>query len=53
MLVMIGLYTAVMRAGASVNVVALSFGAVLSLTIGGLWWYHLRSLSRVPAAAGA
>lgn len=53
MLVMIGLYTGVMRAGASVNVVALCFGAVLSLTIGGLWWYHLRSVSRAPAAAGA
>lgn len=43
MLLMIGLYTLVMRAGATVNVVAASFGAVLSLTIGALWWYHRRS----------
>ena len=53
MLVMIGLYTGVMRAGASVNVVALSFGAVLSLTIGALWWIYRRSVSRLPAPVGA
>jgi LPLT family lysophospholipid transporter-like MFS transporter len=51
MLIMIGIYTGVMRVGASVNVVALCFGAVLSLAIGTLWWYHRRSLSRVPATA--
>ena len=39
MLVMIGIYTAGMRAGAPVTAVAAVFGALLSLCIAGLWWY--------------
>jgi len=53
MLVMIGLYTGVMRAGASVTVVAAGFGAALSLAIGGLWWYHRRSLSLGKGDSGS
>jgi LPLT family lysophospholipid transporter-like MFS transporter len=42
MLVMIGAYTMVMRAGASVIVVAAGFGATLSAAIAGLWWSRAR-----------
>jgi MFS transporter, LPLT family, lysophospholipid transporter len=38
MLVMIGLYTFAVRAGASVNATALVFGVGLSVAIAGLWW---------------
>jgi LPLT family lysophospholipid transporter-like MFS transporter len=42
MLLMIGAYTLIMRAGASVITVAASFGALMSLTIAALWWSHVR-----------
>jgi LPLT family lysophospholipid transporter-like MFS transporter len=42
MLVMIGVYTLVMRAGASVIVVAAGFGAALSVAIAVLWWSRVR-----------
>jgi LPLT family lysophospholipid transporter-like MFS transporter len=38
MLVMIGAYTLIMRAGAPVTWAAIGFGAALSLSIAGLWW---------------
>ena len=40
MLVMIGIYTATIRAGATVTGVAAGFGAALSLAIAGLWLSH-------------
>jgi MFS transporter, LPLT family, lysophospholipid transporter len=46
---MIGLYTWVVRAGASITVVAAAFGVGVSLAIGGLWVYR-RRFARLPAA---
>jgi LPLT family lysophospholipid transporter-like MFS transporter len=47
MLLLIGIYTLVVRAGAPVVATAFGFGVALSVAIGGLWVYR-RS---VPAAA--
>jgi LPLT family lysophospholipid transporter-like MFS transporter len=46
MLLMIGAYTAIMWAGSSVTMVAAAFGAILSLTIAGLWWGRVRAQRR-------
>ena len=43
MLVMIGLYTLAIRAGAPVIAIAAVFGAGLSISIGGLWLHRVRS----------
>ena len=43
MLLMIGLYISIVRAGASISVVAASFGAAVSLAIACLWIYRRRS----------
>ena len=48
-LLMIGLYTWVVRAGAAIAVVAAAFGVAVSLAIGALWFYRRRS-ARLPAA---
>ena len=42
MLVMIGAYTLIVRAGASVTWLPLGFGAALSLSMAGLWWNRIR-----------
>jgi hypothetical protein len=42
MLLMIGAYTVIMRAGASVIVVAAGFGATMSTAIAILWWSRVR-----------
>jgi MFS transporter, LPLT family, lysophospholipid transporter len=42
MLVMIGIYTVIMRAGATVTSVAAGFGAALALAIAGLWFSQVR-----------
>jgi MFS transporter, LPLT family, lysophospholipid transporter len=42
MLVMIGLYTLLSRAGLSVTSLAAGFGGFLSLMIATLWWYRIR-----------
>jgi LPLT family lysophospholipid transporter-like MFS transporter len=54
MLVMIGAYTLIMRAGAPVTGVAIGFGAALSLSIAGLWWGRIRAQRArlVPSVAG-
>jgi hypothetical protein len=49
MLLMIGAYTVIMRAGASVIVVAAGFGAALSIAIAALWWSRVRE-RRLAAA---
>jgi LPLT family lysophospholipid transporter-like MFS transporter len=41
MLVMIGLYTLLSRAGLEVTTLAAGFGGFLSLTIAVLWWYRI------------
>jgi LPLT family lysophospholipid transporter-like MFS transporter len=46
MLLMIGAYTAIVWAGASVTTVAASFGAILSLTIAALWRLRVRAQRR-------
>jgi LPLT family lysophospholipid transporter-like MFS transporter len=43
MLLMIGFYISIVRAGASISVVAASFGAAVSLAIACLWIYRRRS----------
>jgi LPLT family lysophospholipid transporter-like MFS transporter len=45
MLLMIGLYTAAVWAGAPVVTIAGMFGAALAAAIGALWWYRVRSRS--------
>jgi LPLT family lysophospholipid transporter-like MFS transporter len=52
MLVMIGLYTAVMRVGTPVNVVATGFGLLLAIGIAALWAYAAWR-SRAESGAGA
>jgi LPLT family lysophospholipid transporter-like MFS transporter len=42
MLLMIGAYTVIIRAGASVILVAAGFGAALSIAIAALWWSRVR-----------
>lgn len=51
MLVMIGLYTIAMRAGAPVASTAGVFGAALAAAIGALWLYRVRSRGRAAAQA--
>ena len=51
MLVMIGLYTFAVRAGASVNATALVFGVGLSMTIAVLWWHRRNKLLRLTPQA--
>ena len=46
MLVMLGLYTAVLRAGAPITVIAAVFGVGLSVTIALLWLHRLRRRAR-------
>jgi len=53
MLVMIGAYTLIMRAGASVGGVAVGFGAALSLSIAGLWWTRIRGRRVARVSLGA
>jgi MFS transporter, LPLT family, lysophospholipid transporter len=43
MLLMIGAYTLIMRAGASVTWVSVGFGASLSVSIAALWWSRIRA----------
>ena len=50
MLVMIGFYALLVRAGVSINLIALVFGIAFSLAIAGLWAYR-RSYLRLAAAA--
>jgi LPLT family lysophospholipid transporter-like MFS transporter len=50
MLMMIGAYTVIMRAGASVIAVAAGFGAALSIAIAALWWSRVRE-RRLAAGA--
>jgi LPLT family lysophospholipid transporter-like MFS transporter len=50
MLIMIGFYALLVRAGVSINLIALVFGMAFSLAIAGLWVYR-RSYVRVAAAA--
>jgi MFS transporter, LPLT family, lysophospholipid transporter len=52
MLVMVGLYIAIMRLGATVNVVAAAFGVLLALGIGALWLYAARRARQMPSAEG-
>jgi len=49
MLLMIGLYTLTVRAGAPVNAIAASFGAALGLGIAALWWQQARRRSAACA----
>ena len=55
MLLMIGAYTVIMRAGASVIVVAAGFGAAMSIAIAALWWSRVRErrLAASPAITGS
>ncbi|HLW24321.1 MAG TPA: lysophospholipid transporter LplT [Steroidobacteraceae bacterium] len=50
MLLMVGLYTLALRAGAPVTSVAAGFGLALTLGIAGLWWQQARG-ARLPRAA--
>jgi LPLT family lysophospholipid transporter-like MFS transporter len=52
MLLMIGLYSAVMRRGASATAVAASFGVLLALAIGALWLYATRRARQWQQASG-
>jgi LPLT family lysophospholipid transporter-like MFS transporter len=52
MLLMIGFYISIVRAGASISVVAASFGAAVSLAIACLWIYRRRSTRAQAGAAG-
>jgi LPLT family lysophospholipid transporter-like MFS transporter len=51
MLLMIGAYTVIMRAGASVIVVASAFGATMSTAIAILWWSRVRERRLAVGAA--
>ena len=51
MLVMIGLYTLAVRAGASITGIAMLFGLGLSLSMGILWRHRVRSRVGEPLAA--
>lgn len=53
MLVMIGLYTVAVRAGAPVVSTAGVFGAALAAAIGALWLYRVRSRGRSTQAVNA
>jgi len=48
MLVMIGLYTLAVRAGASITGIAMLFGLALSVTMGILWVHRVRSRASEP-----
>lgn len=52
MLLMIGIYSAAMRRGASVTGVAASFGVLLALAIGALWLYATRRARQWQGARG-
>ncbi len=51
MLVMIGLYTLAVRAGASITGIAMLFGLALSVSMGILWIHRVRSRAGDPLAA--
>jgi LPLT family lysophospholipid transporter-like MFS transporter len=53
MLLMIGLYTIAVRAGAPVVVTAGVFGAALAAAIGALWLYRVRTRGRAVQAVSA
>ena len=49
MLLMIGIYTLAVRAHAPITGIAAAFGAVLSLSIAGLWVHRVRKLKVATA----
>ena len=51
MLVMIGLYTLAVRAGASITAIAMLFGLGLSVTMGILWVHRVRRRAGEPLTA--
>ncbi len=51
MLVMVGLYTLAVRAGASITGIAMLFGLALSVSMGILWIHRVRSRAGDPLAA--
>jgi LPLT family lysophospholipid transporter-like MFS transporter len=51
MLVMIGLYTLAVRAGASITAIAMLFGLALSVSMGILWIHRVRRRAADPLAA--
>jgi MFS transporter, LPLT family, lysophospholipid transporter len=50
MLLMLGIYTVALRANASITAIAMGFGAMLSLAIGGLWVHRARRRAPLPRA---